>query len=81
MIKGLGVKKILTPPQHWYELAAQADNMEAKYLLGKLYYTGRGVDQDNAQAASLLMTAASAQNADAAGILESTIFLKAKAYL
>jgi len=30
----------------WYYLAAKQDHMEAQFLLGKMYYLGRGVQQD-----------------------------------
>lgn len=34
----------------WYSLAAEQNHMEAQFLLGKIYYQGRGVEQSYSEA-------------------------------
>ena len=49
----------------WWRLAAEQDQAEAQYSLGVMYANGRGVEEDDEEAARWLRLAAEQDQADA----------------
>ena len=55
----------------WYRKAAEQGNDDAQYELGRAYYYGNGVEEDDAEAVKWYKKAAEQGNSDAADMLEN----------
>ena len=57
---GLGVPQHYAEAMKWYLKAAEQGHVEAQYLLGRMYWKGKGAPQNNVQAHKWLNLAAAA---------------------
>ncbi|EID83930.1 hypothetical protein MSI_26720 [Treponema sp. JC4] len=61
----------------WYVKAADSDNADAQFMLGKIYYTGNGCEQDFKRALELLKKASNHNN-ERASLLLGLLYFEGK---